>query len=102
MIGLVNAAGTPEISRVQSAFRRVVDDFLQEGGTIIPILNSEQAAVRVLQSAIQTISDTNSDAQRGLPGSEQSDRFDQADREQQSRPEANPTQALGRELDVTT
>jgi hypothetical protein len=101
MIGLVNAAGTPETSRVQSAYRDVVDSFLQNGGKIIPILNSEQAAVRVLQSAIQTISDTNSEAQRGVPDGEQSDRFAQADLEQRGKLDADPTQALGRDLDVT-
>ncbi len=99
MIGLVNAAGAPETSRVQSALRGVVDAFLDEGRKIIPILNNEQAVGRVIQSAIQTISMTNSEAQRGLPSEEQSDRYDRADQEQRSRLET--TQALGRDLDVT-
>ena len=95
MIGLVNAAGMPETSRIQSAVRGIVESVLKEGRKLIPILNNEQAAVRILQSAVQTISFTNSEAQRGLPDGEQSDRFDQADLE------ADPTERLGRDLDVS-
>lgn len=95
MIGLVNAAGTPETSRVQSAHRTVVESVLEEGRKLIPLLTGEQAAQRVLQSAVQTIEFTASQAERGLPGGEQSDRFDQAELE------ANSTRTLGRELDVT-
>lgn len=95
MIGLVNAAGAPETSRVQSANRDAAESFLKEGQKLIPILNNERAAERVLQSAVKTISFTTSEAQRGLPGDGQSDRFDQADRE------AGSTPTLGRTLDVT-
>ena len=61
----------------------------------MPVLSGEQAAQRVLQSAVQTIEFTASQAERSLPGGEQSDRFDQAELE------ANSTCTLGGELDVT-
>jgi hypothetical protein len=95
MIGLVNSAGAPETSRVQSAHRTVVESVLEEGRKLIPILTGEQAAQRVLQSAVQTIEFTASQAERSLPGGEQSDRFDQAELE------ASSTCTLGGELDVT-
>ena len=95
MIGLVNAAGAPETSRVQSASQRVVESSPKEGSKMVPILNNEQAAARVLQSAVQTISISGDAAQRGLPDGEKSDRFDQAELE------ANTPQTLGGGLDVT-
>ena len=95
MIGLVNSAGAPETSRVQSVFRGMVEAALKDGRKLLPILSNEQAAAWVLQSAIQTIELNNSDAARSPPSSEQSDRFDQAETE------AEATPALGRDLDVT-
>lgn len=95
MIGLINAAGASESSRVQSASSRVVESSPKGEGNMIPILNNEQAAARVLRSAVKTILFANGEARRGLPDGEQSDRFDQAELE------TNTPQKLGEGLDVT-
>lgn len=95
MIGLVNAAGAPETSRVQSAQRTVAEPAPLAERKLAPILSNERAVERVIQSAVQAIEFVASQAERNLPEGEQSDRFDQAELE------ADSTRTLGAGLDVT-
>ena len=96
MIGLVNSVGTAETSRTQavrdSAVRNQIED---QQHKILPILNNEEAAQRILRTAINTIGLTDATAERNLPGGGQSDRFDQAELE------GTATGTLGQNLDVT-
>jgi len=94
MVGLVNAAGTPETSRVQSVFTAALQAGETKGG-LLPIVNSQQAAERVLRSAVDTIEFTNGDVVRPTPDGGQSDRFAQAELE------AATTESVGKFLDVT-
>ena len=95
MIGLVNAAGTPETARVQSASAAKLPEQEQQSGNLVPILSNERAAERVLRTAVETIDFATGEAQRALPGGEQSDRTDQADLE------AKTAGGVGSMLDVT-
>lgn len=95
MIGLVNATG------VSDALHREVSRKTNEladkpAGQPPPILSNEQAANRVLETAVESIRLQTEDGQRGLPGGEQSDRFSQADLET-----AASGTPLGAALDVT-
>ncbi len=95
MIGLVNAAGAPESSRIQSVSSDKMRVPEAERSNVFPLLNNERAAQQVLRSAVNTIEFTAAGAAREVPDGEQSDRFDQAELE------AGSSQTVGRFLDVT-
>ena len=95
MIGLVNAAGAPEPTRVQSVFTAAQLAHDAERETLAPIVNGRQAAERLLRSAVETIEFTRAEQLRSIPQGTDSDRFDQADQE------GRPTETLGEHLDVT-
>ncbi len=95
MTGLVNAAGTPEPSRVQTAYRTSERARQAELEKNVPIVTGLQATERILQAAVETIKFAGADTQRAVPNGEQSDRFDQADQE------SHAAGTLGRNLDVT-
>lgn len=94
MIGLVNAVGAAQASRIQSTERSAAVRE-EEPEKLAPVLSSEQAANYVLRTAVESIEFRESERQRGSPDGEQSDRAAQADLE------AKPTGALGIVLDVT-
>ena len=95
MTGLVNAAGAPGPSRVQSTFKGSELAHESEREKLVPLLTGPQAAARVLRSAVETIEFAEAAPTRPVPEGEASDRFDQADQE------AGVTSTLGRDLDVT-
>ena len=96
MIGIVNAIGTSETSRVQAELSAASHNRQTEQGRLLPLLDSVRAAERVLEEAVRTIEFAGAEPERSVPDGQQSDRFDQADQE------ANPTPPLGAHLDVTT
>ncbi len=94
MIGLVNSAGAPEASRIQSAGKAGSE---KEGAKeLAPLLSDERAVKKVLDKAVEALQFANPDGQRGLPDGDASDRFDQADNEQR------PLSNAGNFLDVVT
>ena len=95
MTGLVNAAGAPGPSRVQSTFRANELARESEREECVPVLTGLQATARVLRLAVETIQFAEPPPTRPAPEGEASDRFDQADQE------ATMTDTLGRNLDVT-
>jgi hypothetical protein len=97
MIGLVNAAGTPVPARVQANERSVRGALEEQARNLAPILSGEQAASKVLHTAIEALEETEQDAkERAAPEGEQSDRFAQAELEA-----GTPTPEVGGQLDVT-
>jgi len=95
MIGLINSAGSPEASRIQST-----TDAGSKGksgektGKRIPLPTNEQAVDQLLASAVQNVAFLAGDRQRGAPGGDSSDRFAQADTE------AKLSSTIGTALDV--
>ena len=96
MVGLVNAIGTSETSRVQAELSAASRNRETEQGKLLPLLDSVRAAEKVLEEAVRTIEFAGSESERSVPNGEESDRFDQADQE------AKLTPPLGAHLDVTT
>ncbi len=95
MIGLINSAGSPEASRIQStADARSKGKSGEKGGEQIPLPTNEQAIERLLASAVQNVAFLAGDRQRGTPGGDSSDRFAQADAEARLSP------TIGTALDV--
>ena len=95
MTGLVNAAGAPGPSRVQSTFKGMELARESEREKLVPVLTGPHATARVLRSAVETIHFAEAAPMRPAPEGEASDRFDQADQE------AGVASTLGRDLDVT-
>ena len=97
MIGLVNAAGTPQQARAESVSKSVREQMDDQAKRLAPVLNGEQAASKVLQSAIDALhAMVMPEGERALPTGDQSDRFAQADLESGITP-----QTVGGNLDVT-
>jgi hypothetical protein len=94
MTGLVNAAGAPEPSRVQSAFKATEHAREFDREKEVPILTGPHATARVLRSAVETIEFATSPQTRPTPEGEASDRFDQVDHE------VATAGTLGRKLDL--
>ena len=95
MVGLVNAAGTSEFSRVQSELSAAARTRSVERSEWSPLMGEADEPESVLDTAVQRLEFTTAGAERHLPEGEESDRFDQADQESHS------TAALGDQLDVT-
>jgi len=97
MVGLINAIGTSQSSRVQSEHRDAERTDQQQRSKLLPLLTGVRAAERVLRDtveAVQTLDSPESELTRPTPSHEQSDRFEQADQEQRA------TATSGRQLDV--
>ena len=97
MIGQLKAVGTPVPSPRQSVFEAAQLAQDAETGPLLPIVNSQQAAERVLRSAVATIEFTREAETRPLPNGDDSDRFSHADREQRT----SLTETVGTNVDVT-
>ncbi|MHC4090142.1 MAG: hypothetical protein ACYSVY_07670 [Planctomycetota bacterium] len=97
MVGLVNAAGTAEFSRIQAELLAAARTRQAEQGKLVPLLDSVHAAERIVQIAVQTIefAEAKAEAERHVPDGQESDRFDQAEQE------ANSAATPSEHLDVT-
>lgn len=82
MIGLVNSAGAPEASRIQSTGKAGVENGASK--KLAPLLSDERAVKKVLDKAVESIRFASPDGKRPLPDGNASDRFAQADTEAQT------------------
>ena len=94
MIGLVNAAGVYQTSRQRQAGPTVAEPPNQAPDRA-PILNSEQAANKVLLTAVEAIQFQDTQGERRVPSGDESGQLKQAELE------ARTTEGLGRNLDTT-
>ena len=95
MIGLVNATGASDALHREVA--RKTNESAENGAPEkTTVLSSEQAANKVLKTAVESVLLQTQGPQRGAPSEQDSDRFQQADLEA-----AGAQGPLGRSLDVT-
>lgn len=94
MIGMVNAAGASQASRVQS-FERDATKAPEPQQVQAPVLSAEQAANRVLTKAVEALQFQTVEGQRPMPSGDQSDAIKQVELERGS------SDAVGQFLDLT-
>lgn len=91
MVGLVNAAGAAETSRLATTQRAATE---ADGSNLAPVLSSEQAVNKVLHKAVESVMLQVDNRDRTFTSGE-------SDRTQQADLEAGGNGALGMVLDVT-
>jgi len=93
MVGLVNAVGSYQASRVQAQQREATEPPVS-GDHLAPILGAEEAASRVLSKAVEAVSSRTETESRAVPNGDDTAQFKQAELESKSDPN------VGRFLDV--